>query len=354
MQVAFALLLFTGCIGDAAAQGTQKVQLTLAGGFPPAHIQASIIPGRWAAEVEKVTNGRVVIKSLFGGSLLGPTDTLDGVRGGIADLGVFVPAFWPGQFPLTSSFSGLFDLGLGGKLDLNGSGLLAQKLYEEFPAFTEEYKRLGLVPLVWLPTVPQRVISTVHIKTLSEFNGVKVRAFGKYLPKLLQAVGAVPVNVSAAEVYSGLQSGVIRGSINDPLQILSSKIYEPARYILNLGRDGGPPTATAAVYIAVNAKSWSKISPEDQQAILAMSRKSEPMFYDLMAAESAKALASLQKDGVTVTTLSDEDVAKWVQASPHWYELIATDLNAQKLPGTEIVKRYQDLVGDYAAGKLKR
>ncbi len=337
----------------AQAQSTKPVELTLASGFAPTHIQAGVIPQQWSAEVEKVTNGRVKIKGVYGGSLLGPTDTLDGVRGGIADLGVMVPAFWPGQFPLTSSLSGLVDLGLLGKLDLNGSGLLALKLYEEYPAFSQEHRRLGIRPLLWLPTVPYRVITTFPVKATDDLKGVKIRTFGIYLPKLVQAVGAVPVTVSAGELYTGLQTGVVRGAITDPLFIASSKIYEPARYIVDLGPKGGTPTAIAAVFVAVNEKSWEKIPAGDQRLILEMSRRIAPGYYDQMAEAADKALEAMKRERVTVTQLPDAEVAKWAKASPDWYALIAKDLDGKGLPGTDVVKRYQELVKDYAEGRLK-
>lgn len=339
--------------GPAQAQPARPVELTLASGFAPTHVQAGVIPQEWSAEVEKATKGRVKIKGVYGGSLLGPTDTLDGVRGGIADLGLMVPAFWPGQFPLTSALSGLVDLGLVGKLDLNGSGLLALKLYEEFPAFSQEYKRLGIRPLLWLPTVPYRVITTFAVRTTDDLKGVKIRAFGSHMPRLVQAVGAVPVTVGAAELYTSLQTGVVRGAITDPLFIASSKIYEPARHILDLGPKGGTPTAIAAVFVAINEKSWDKIAPDDQKAILEMSRRIAPRYHEQMAAAADKALEAMTREKVTVTQLPDAEVAKWAKASPDWYALIAKDLDGKGLPGTEIAKRYQALVKDYAEGRLK-
>lgn len=354
-MIGVALVNLLGFVGGnpAQAQTSKPVELTLASGFAPTHIQAGAIPQQWSAEVEKATNGRVKIKGVYGGSLLGPTDTLDGVRGGIADLGVMVPAYWPGQFPVTSSLSGLLDLGLVGKLDLNGSGLLALKLYDEYPAFSQEYKRLGIRPLLWLPTVPYRVITTFQVKTTDDLRGVKIRTFGTYLPKLFQAVGAVPVTVSAGELYTSLQTGVVRGAITDPLFIASSKIYEPARYMLDLGPKGGTPTAFAAVFVAINEKSWEKISAEDQRAILDMSRKIAPRYYDQMAEAADKALEAMKRERVTLTQLPEAELAKWAKASPDWYGLIAKDLDGRGLPGTDVTRRYQELVKDYAEGRLK-
>lgn len=346
------LLAWAGA-GLAQAQAPKAVELTLASGFAPTHVQAGAIPHEWSAEVEKATNGRIKIKGVYGGSLLSPTDTLEGVRGGIADLGVMVPAYWPGQLPVTSALSGLLDLGLLGRLDLNGSGLLAHKLYEEYPAFSQEYRRLGIRPLLWLPTVPYRVITTFPVRTTDDLKGVKIRAFGTYLPKLLQAVGAVPVAVSAGELYTSLQTGVVKGAITDPLFMASSKIYEPARHILDLGPRGGTPTAIAAVFVAINEKGWEKIAPGDQRAILEMSRRLAPRYYAQMAGAADHALQAMKREKVTVTQLPEPEVARWAKASPDWYDLIAKDLDGKGMPGTEIVKRYQTLVKDYAEGRLK-
>lgn len=49
--------------------------------------------------VKKATGGSLDFKFWNGGSLLGATDTLPGVRNGIADIGVLALTYFPAEFP---------------------------------------------------------------------------------------------------------------------------------------------------------------------------------------------------------------------------------------------------------------
>lgn len=64
----------------------------------------------FAADVTARTDGRITFKEYWGGVLLSGTDMASGVRGGVADLGMFTATYYPSEFPVTDWISDLGNL----------------------------------------------------------------------------------------------------------------------------------------------------------------------------------------------------------------------------------------------------
>src|SRR5690606_35882949 len=67
--------------------------------LPPGHAVHEGLLRPWAAEVEKLTEGRVQIEFLPK-AVGSPAAQFDVVRDGLADMGVILPGYTPGRFPL--------------------------------------------------------------------------------------------------------------------------------------------------------------------------------------------------------------------------------------------------------------
>ncbi len=311
----------------------------------------------WFEQVEKVTEGRVKIKGVWGGALSKPGEILGHVAEGVADLGYEVWGYHPGKLPMTSGLAALIEPRLGRFMDPKLGIAIAQILYDEF--LYEEYEALGLKNVFQFGNTTYALISKMPINTLDDLDGVKIRVFGTYLPKFLKASGAVPVAVSFGEMYMALQTGIIRVAYTDPDAMYTSKIHEVAPYVTTLGKNtetaiGGIPVAYPSVGIFFNIDSWNKISRADQDAIDKMSREYQ-LDDELIKISSSlvlrERLDAMEAEGATISYLPEEELAKWADNSPDFLKLLADDLNAKGLPGTEYAGRWQELLEDALAGK---
>ena len=77
-------------------------KLTYSNFFPPAHIQSKLAEA-WCKEVEKRTNGEVVVEYFPGQTLTKARQVYDGVVEGISDVGFSVLAYTRGRFPVISA-----------------------------------------------------------------------------------------------------------------------------------------------------------------------------------------------------------------------------------------------------------
>ena len=86
-----------------------------------------------------------------------------------------------------------------------------------------------------------RLISKRPIRTVSDFKGLKVRTFGAVNPKMFKALGAVPVSMTHADAYDGLQRGTLDAVYLTWTGFYVLKLFEVAKYIsdVNFGAIGG-------------------------------------------------------------------------------------------------------------------
>src|SRR3972149_9564758 len=86
--------------GVLASSAFGQIKLNHSNLWPAPH-KHSVLATEWAKEIEKRTNGRVVITVHHGGTLTPGDKAYDGVVRGISDIGMSVCGYTRGRFPLT-------------------------------------------------------------------------------------------------------------------------------------------------------------------------------------------------------------------------------------------------------------
>ena len=85
--------LALGFMGPVTAEA-DSIKLTYSNFFPPGHIQSKLAEA-WCKEVEKRTNGQVVVEYFPGQTLTKAKQVYDGVVEGISDMGFFRFGLYP-------------------------------------------------------------------------------------------------------------------------------------------------------------------------------------------------------------------------------------------------------------------
>jgi TRAP-type transport system periplasmic protein len=102
------------------------------------------------------------------------------------------------------------------------------------------------------------------INTPADMAGIKLRMPGGDAWQFLgQAIGANPVPMAYAEVYTGLQSGAIDGQDNPLPNVLNMKFYEVMSQIVLTSHLVGFDI------LAITKKAWSAMTPQKQAAFQA-------------------------------------------------------------------------------------
>ena len=114
--------------------------------------------------------------------------------------------------------------------------------------------------LAYIPYGPSVVGSKRPIHTLSDYSNLKLRTIGSASAAVYRAFGAVPTELSSAEIYMGLQRGLINGAATGPARFLKSKLYEVTPYFT---QDFTLPELPFV--LLMNIDDWKALLPEYQK-----------------------------------------------------------------------------------------
>ena len=165
-----------------------------------------------------------------------------------------------------------------------------------------------------------------QIKTPADMAGIKLRMPpGEFWQFLGESIGANPVPVAYAEVYTALQSGAIDGQDNPLVASKLMKFYEVTTQFVMTGHVIGYDV------MSMSAKIWDAMSPAQQTAFQAAAEKAIDDYVVKFSAQEKEVLDFFKAEGKKV---------------------YAPDLNAFR---TFAQKKYLDKYGqDWPKGALER
>jgi len=158
----------------------------------------------------------------------------------------------------------------------------------------------------------------IEIHVPADFKGVKMRVMpSPLLIAQYEAWGANPIPIEYAELYNALQQGVVDGQEN-PLQTIAlNKFYEVQNTMILSGHG-------YMTYVMVANKSWFESLPQELQDLIKEANLKASEEESVLVKESeAKYLEQIKNSGIKVYALTDEEKAKFIEASKPVHEEFA-------------------------------
>ena len=315
----------------------EPIELRLAHFMSTRHLQHTGVMVPFVEEVEKATDGRVKITIFPGGALGRAPDQYDAAVTGITDIAFGIHGFTPGRFPLVSLVEFPF---LAPSAEAGSSILWG--LYEEFPEIVAEHPD---VKVLWLWTCdPGQIMTTTRpIRTLEDFEGMRIRAPTAMTVELVRALGATPVSMPIPELYDALRMGVLDGTVIPLSAAYSFRLHEVVNYVT-----GGIGLYVSTFFMVMNIDAWDRISLEDQEII-------EGIIGKRMSEKAGKVydtgvklgIEALEGAGIEIYTLPAEELARWQEVLiPVGEEWIA-DIEDQGLPARRIFDAVLRILEEY-------
>jgi TRAP-type transport system periplasmic protein len=314
-------LVMVGILFSTVAFAQIKLNYSI---FFPAPHKNTVLATEWAKEIEKRTNGKVVITMFPGGTLTPADKCYDGVVKGLSDVGMSVLSYTRGRFPLTE----VIDLPLGYK-----TGVAATKLvnlyYNKFKP-----KELDDTKVMYLHAHGPGILHTKKpVTKLEELKGLKIRSTGT-VAKIVGALGATPVAMPMGETYDALQKGITEG-VMAPVEALEGwKLGEVIKYTTqNFGS-----AYTIAFFVVMNKEKWNSLGPENQKIIDKINEewieKTGKNWDDI----DKSGYDFAQKLGDKFIPLSKDEDAKWAKAVYPLLDEYVTAMKGKGLPGDQALK----------------
>jgi TRAP-type C4-dicarboxylate transport system substrate-binding protein len=293
-----ALALVAAAALSTAAQAQQKLEMKLAYFVGDQHAMSKWLI-KWSDELEKGSNGRIVVKR-FPGAQMGPTPQhYDFARTGQADVSWFLHGGTPGRFPLTEIISLPY---------MVGSSEIGTKVLND-PTLRQKYldaEHKGVKVLVLFTHQPGGPHTTKKpIRTMDDFKGMRLRFASPPIRDLIQGLGATPVGVPPTEIAEQLQKGTIDGTFID---------YGGAGIAFKLGGTIKYSTElyayVASFGLAMNEDYWNKLPPDLKKLVIDTTTGKEKEIGQAWDALDVPGKKALMDGGGQAIKFSAEDDAK--------------------------------------------
>ena len=310
--VASVLIAGGGLLGPVEAQQQFKWKLQSANPAGTPHME---ILNKFAANVDKMSGGRLKIEVLPSGAIVNPFEILDAVNKGVIDSGQWWTHYATGKHPA----GGLFSAPLGGA----GSGLdmfnhLSWYLRGEGRGlYLEYYQKIlkaDVMAFLIAPDGPEAFGWYKNPpKTVAEYLKMRVRMSSGLPSDVLKDMGGIPVNMAGQEIIPAAERGLIDGVewINTASD-LKLGLYDVFKnYSIQ-----GLHQAIDIMDVVINGKKWRELPPDLQMifevATTATILESIMYFVD----ENSKALLVLTKEkGVKVFDAPPDYAPAFIKSS---------------------------------------
>ena len=184
------------------------------------------------------------------------------------------------------------------------------------PKLEKTMESKGYVVLGWSEVGFVRFFSTKKYATLGEMQSAKMFCWegDPASAEAWRAGGFHPVVVSSTDIVPSLQTGLIDTVALAPLYAYSSRIFEKAKYMLDV------PWAVLTGATVVKKDDWDKVPAELQPKLIEITREYSKKVGDEVRRMDTEALANMVKQGLV--EVKTTDLAAFDRAAQASYKVI--------------------------------
>jgi len=295
------LLVMAGSDCAIAGEGS----LTFATTTPPKS-NHEIAAQKFVEAVAKKTGGKINIKHYGTGSLYNAKSIMAAISKNQIDIGLLHVALVGRRSPVLEFIGSLGSSGCWESYEHYYRFLDNPRVREIASAEFEKYFNSKLLaPWSFGTTLIGR--RDKAITTIDDYKGLKMRTSGTAMATMYKALGAVPIGLSAKEIYTALQRGTIQGAGSGVSRWRRSKLYEVAPYLTV-----DPTIPYFSMWLVINNKSWDKLSDEDKKIIAETAKEYEAWTRDYAAKEREEDFTFLKSEAKAFVEFSSEEKAKLI------------------------------------------
>ena len=285
---------------------------------------------RFAAELEKRTNGAVVGQVYPNSSLMKTVAQFSAVRKGALDLTLYPISYAGGEYAelniglmpcLVSSYA-------------QGAAWKSSPVGQKFSAFLASK---GVVILSWIWQSGGVASRTVPIVNPADVKGLKVRGGSREMDMVFQAAGATTLSTPSNELYAAMQTGACDAAITSSTSLISFRLEELAKS-LTTGR--GKSYWFMLEPLVMSKRIFDALPKDQQDVIVALGTELEEFGTHEAMADDQKVAEVYAKKGAKVSDLDEATVDKWraIARETAWKDYAGkTPLSAELLKLAEAV-----------------
>lgn len=310
------ILLFCSPSGFAAED--KEVIKWKGQGFVPAGMLFHEAFVRIADEIEKVTNGRLVIDVNPPGTFVPPLKGLKAVSDNVYQVNFGYSAMWIGDMqaaPLFTSVPGGFNpKGMKMWIEEGGGKKLWQEMYDR-KGYNVKLLPAGILPMenfMW---------SKEPVRTIEDMKGLKMRMM-PLMGEVLQANGLSVHFIPAGEIMPNLQRGVIDAAeYSIPSFDRTMGLWEVCNNVVV----PGVHQPSSNLELLINKDAWNELPDELKSQVKAAIGKMRYENELWMRKKDMEAVEFFKEKGINFTRLEPEAIETLIEWSSDYLDSLAED-----------------------------
>ena len=240
----------------------------------------------FAADVAKASNGELEIKTHSNSVLFKRPELKRAVQSGQVQVGDVL-------ISVLGNEDAMFEIDAVPLLARDFDS--AWKLWQASrPGIEARLAKQGIKLLYSVPWPPQGIYTKVPVKQMSDFKGLKFRAYNAATSRLVELMGASPTTVSSGDVPQAFGTGLIEAMITSPATGVDSQAWDFVKYYYDV-QAFIPKNVTM-----VNARAFNSLSPALQKAVTDAAAAAEKRGWETARAQTSTLTNMLASKGMTV------------------------------------------------------
>jgi TRAP-type C4-dicarboxylate transport system substrate-binding protein len=288
--------------GAARAQaGTLKISHQFPGGTINEGDFRDRLCRRFAADIEKRSNGALKAAVYPGSSLMKTNAQFSAMRKGALDISLYPLPYAGGEVPETNiglmpALVPSYEVGAQWKTSEVGK-MLAKTLDEK-----------GIVILSWIWQAGGVASRNTPLVQPEDAKGLKVRGGSREMDMMLKAAGASVISLPSNEIYAAMQTGAMDAAMTSSTSFISFKLEEIAKHLTS-----GRNKAYWFMFepLLMSKEVFAKLPKAQQDIIMQAGAEQEKFATDAARADDKIAAEVYAKAGAKVYDLDEATVRKW-------------------------------------------
>jgi len=277
---------------------------------------------KFAADVEKRTNGGLKFDIYPNSSLVKVNSQFSALRKGALDMSLVPISYSGGEVPETNigllpALVPSYEVGSKWKNAEVGK-LLSQVLADK-----------GILIVTWIWQAGGVASRTKPLVSPDDAKGMKVRGGSREMDMMFKDAGSSVLSLPSNEIYAAMQTGAMDAALTSSTSLISFRLEEVSK-ALTTGRSKSYWFMFEPLLISKDV--FDKLPKAQQDAIMTVGAELEKFAVDNAKADDNAVAAVYAKAGAKVADLDDAALAKWqALAKPVWKDYADKNENCAKL-----------------------
>lgn len=259
------------------------------------------IARRFAAEVEKRTEGGLQVQVYPTSSLMKTLAQFSAVRKGALDMSLVPLSYAGGEVPETN-------ISLMPALVANYEQAAKWRDARIGEEFSKTLAEKGVIILTWVWQSGSVASKVKPILVPEDVKGVKIRGGGREIDMMFQAMGGIVSTMPSSEMYIGMQTGALEAAISSSTSLISFRLDEMTK---NLTAGRGRSFWFVLEPLIMSKIVFDGLTPAQQKAVVEVGRELDAFSFAAARADDAELVRIYGARGAQIHDLGDTNIEKW-------------------------------------------